>query len=126
MLPPLDGYMQCDHKKSPNAFKSCPKMFSLEKLKILTPLQKLPKNVGDFGKLIVAKCFKKFPKLHKITQSGHTGYVAVCLVLTIEVYDFTMASFQRKKKYLLHNFRIKTLPQLNSHTGKLNVQCSTE
>ena len=29
-------------------------MFSLEKFKILTPLLKLPKNVGDFGKLIVA------------------------------------------------------------------------
>ena len=29
-------------------------MFSLEKLKILTPLQKLPKNLGDLGKLIVA------------------------------------------------------------------------
>ena len=26
---------------------------------ILTPLQKLPKNVGDLGKLIVAKGFKK-------------------------------------------------------------------
>ena len=30
-------------------------MTSLEKLKILTPLQKLPKNVGDLGKLIIAK-----------------------------------------------------------------------
>ena len=30
-------------------------MISLEKLKILTPLQKLPKNVGDLGKLIIAK-----------------------------------------------------------------------
>ena len=29
-------------------------MISLEKLKISTPLQKLPKNVGDLGKLIVA------------------------------------------------------------------------
>ena len=29
-------------------------MISLEKLKILTPLQKLPKNVGDLGKIIVA------------------------------------------------------------------------
>ena len=36
-------------------------MISLEKLKILTPLQKLPKNVRDFGKLIVAKGFKKLP-----------------------------------------------------------------
>ena len=36
-------------KKSPNCYKSCPKRISLEKWKILTPLQKLPKNVGDLG-----------------------------------------------------------------------------
>ena len=36
-----------------------------------TPLQKLPKNVGDLGKLIAAKGFKKWPKV--IAQSGHTG-----------------------------------------------------
>ena len=36
---------QCDQKKSPNVYKSGPKMISLEKLKILTPLQKLPKCV---------------------------------------------------------------------------------
>ena len=34
-----------------------------ERLKILTPLQKLHKNVGDLGKLIVAKGFEKFPKV---------------------------------------------------------------
>ena len=38
-------------------------MISLEKLKILTLLQKLPKNVGDLGKLIVAKDFKKSSKV---------------------------------------------------------------
>ena len=38
-------------------------MISLEKLKILTPLQKLPKNVGDLGKLIVAPGFEKLPKV---------------------------------------------------------------
>ena len=32
---------------------------------ILTPLQNLPKNVGDLGKLIVAKGFKKLPKVHE-------------------------------------------------------------
>ena len=37
-------------------------------------LQKLPKNVGDLGKLIVAKCFKKLPKVQKIAQSGHTEH----------------------------------------------------
>ena len=36
-------------KKLPKAYKSCPKMISLEKLKILTRLLKLPKNVGDLG-----------------------------------------------------------------------------
>ena len=39
-------------------------MISLEMLKILTPLQKLPKNVGDLDKLIVAKGFEKLPKFH--------------------------------------------------------------
>ena len=38
-------------------------MISLKKLKILTPLQKLPKNVRDLGKLIVAKGFDKLPKV---------------------------------------------------------------
>ena len=38
-------------------------MISLEKLKILTPVQKLPKNVGHLGKLIVAQGFKKLSKV---------------------------------------------------------------
>ena len=38
-------------------------MISMEKLKILTPLQQLPKNVGDLGVLIVAKGFEKLPKV---------------------------------------------------------------
>ena len=51
-------------KKLPNVYESCPKMISLDKLKILTtPLQKLPKYVGDLGKLIVAKDFEKLPKV---------------------------------------------------------------
>ena len=33
-------------------------MILKENLKILTPLQKLPKNVGDLGILIVAKGFE--------------------------------------------------------------------
>ena len=41
----------------------------------MTPLQKLPKNVGDLGKLIVAKGFKKLPKVQKITTSGHTASI---------------------------------------------------
>jgi len=41
---------------------------------ILTPLQKLPKNVEDLGKLIVANGLKKLPKAQKIAQSAHTDW----------------------------------------------------
>ena len=44
-------------------------MISLQKLKILAPTQKLPKTVGDLGKLIVAKGFKKVAKVQKIAKS---------------------------------------------------------
>ena len=40
---------------------------------ILTPLQKLTKNGEDWGKLIVAKGFKKLPKVQNIAQYGHTA-----------------------------------------------------
>ena len=33
----------------------------------------MPKNGEDWGKLIVALGFKKFPKVQNIAQSGHTG-----------------------------------------------------
>ena len=47
-------------------------MISQDKWMILTPLQKLPNNVEDLGKLIVAKGLKKLPKVKKIAQSGYT------------------------------------------------------
>ena len=36
--------------------------------------KKVPKNVGDLGKLIVANGFKKWPKVQKIANSGHTAH----------------------------------------------------
>ena len=38
-------------------------MISLEKLNIFTPLQKLPKDVGNLGKLIAANGLKKLSKV---------------------------------------------------------------
>ena len=38
-------------------------MITLEKLNIVAPLQKLPKNVGDLNKLNFVKGFEKFPKV---------------------------------------------------------------
>ena len=48
-------------------------MIPLEKLKILTPLQKLHKNAGNFGKIIDSTGFEKLPKVQLIPQSGHTA-----------------------------------------------------
>ena len=56
--------VQCDQKKSPNVYKSCPKTISLEKWLILTPLQKLTQKLGDLGKfIVVTKGFKNLPKV---------------------------------------------------------------
>ena len=83
-------------------------MISLEKLWILTPLQKLPQNVGDWGKIIAAKGFKKKSQifrqllLHschldipKLVQSGRSHcwqkrerelHVYIDWAIEIEVY----------------------------------------
>ena len=53
-------------KKSPNVYKSCLKMISLEKWKILTHLQKLPINLRDLGKLMFPKALKSCPKSNKL------------------------------------------------------------
>ena len=41
---------------------------------ILTPIQKLPNNVGNLDKIIVATSFEWLPIVKKIAKSGHTGY----------------------------------------------------
>ena len=43
----------------------------------------MAKNVGDLGKLFVAKGFKKGPKVKKIAQSGHTGLVKLKPLLVV-------------------------------------------
>ena len=45
------------------------------------PLHKLPKNVRDLGKLIVAKGIKRLPKVQKIAKSGHTGSDSIVLYI---------------------------------------------
>ena len=50
-------------KKSPNVDKSCPINDFSRKMKDFTTFTKLPKNVGDLGKTIVATGLKKLPKV---------------------------------------------------------------
>ena len=56
---------------------------------ILTPLQKLPNNVGDLGKIIVATGFEWLPKVQKISQSGHTVTMKHYAGTTIVTYYIT-------------------------------------
>ena len=53
---------QCDQKKA-KRLKKLPKNDFTRKIKYLETFTKLPKNAGDLGKLIVAKCFKKLSKV---------------------------------------------------------------
>ena len=51
---------------------------------ILTSLQKLPNNVGDLGKIIIATGFEWLPKVQKIAQSGHTAHRSTWLSLLFQ------------------------------------------
>ena len=57
-------------------------MISQEKWMILTPLQKLPNNVGDLGKIIVSTGFEWLPKVENIAQIGHTGLAEFAQMFT--------------------------------------------
>ena len=52
--------LQCDQKFFAKSLQKLPKNDFARKIR---DLQKLPKNGGDWGKLIVAKGFKKLPKV---------------------------------------------------------------
>ena len=64
-------------------------MISMEKWKILTPLQKLPKNARDLGKLIVAKGFEKLPNLVTLHSSI---FISLFLNSTFGRFTFKLSS----------------------------------
>ena len=66
-------------------------MISREKLKILTPLQKLPKNVWDLGKLIVAKALKMCRKSNKSPNlvTLFTWHIILPLILIDKIIHLT-------------------------------------
>ena len=85
-------------KKSPNVYKKLPKNDFTRKMIDFNTLQKLPKNVGYLGKFIVAKGFKKLPKVQKIARSGHTDGQLVNFLNEMSVSVFT--SPKRHLKWL--------------------------
>ena len=71
-------------------------MISLEKWYILTPLQKLPRNVRDLGKLIVAKAFKKSPNLVTLfVNDAHQSLRPCGVVVHFSVSIFAFPCFNQ-------------------------------
>ena len=78
---------------------------------ILTPLQKLPKNVRDLGKLIVAKGYKKLSKVQKIARSGLClTYSNVCSTLNslslsnLLTLFLSLSSCTNLSPFLMHTY----------------------
>ena len=70
-------------------------MISQEKWMILTSLQKMPNNVGDLGKIIIATGIEWLPRVQKIAQSGHTDHISdktnTCTIYNINWSYWTRA-----------------------------------
>ena len=66
---------------------------------ILTPLKKLPKNGEDCGKLIVAKGFKRLPKVQNIAQSGHIESESQCCysIYYVDILSFIYTRLMQTK-----------------------------
>ena len=74
-------------------------MISLEKWMILTPLQKLPNNVGDLGKIIVATGFEWLPKSAKYRPIwSHWYHITHCPPLPW----YTLSTMRGDNFYLLY------------------------
>ena len=83
-------------------------MISLEKCNLLTPLQNLPRNVGDLGEIIIDKGFKKLPKVQKIAKTGHTALREHLLG------DDLLLSFVEWKPFYICKFYLTALVTLRS------------
>ena len=75
---------------------------------ILTPLQKMPNNVGGLGKIIVATSFEWLPQVQKIAKSGHTDWVRETSSYLISLFR-PLASVTRHLKKNCLNLPIKLL-----------------
>ena len=86
---------QCDQKKIAKCLQKLTKNDFTRKMK---DLQKLPMNVGDLGKLIIAKGFKNYPKSNK-SPDLVTLLWAQNLFYLIKVAAFNYAVKDNKREF---------------------------
>ena len=73
------------------------------KIKILTPLQKLPKNVGDLGKLIVATGFEKLPNMFTLfLLQDFEGLFPQLMFPGQSTHSRTLYNWRNWHQYLIH------------------------
>ena len=104
-------------------------MISLEKWIILTPLQKLPNNVCNLGRIIVATGFEWLPKVQNIAQSGHTdwwGDWRPCLTskkakmpgTVFQLHNNSKVHDAPKSTVILCLYRTGSVSDVGTHNGK--------
>ena len=76
--------------------------------------------MGNLGKLIAAKGFKKLPKVQKIAQSGHTA----CSVCThkqffIKTDIFKLDHFQKMLFIIFATIGVFLLSEINKNISKM-------
>ena len=84
-------------------------MISLEKLMVFTHLQKLPKNVGDLGKLMVAQSAKNRPIWSHCSLHTNNN---VFLFLVKSSLSRLETSGQSYKHFMLINYDPRGIPDL--------------
>ena len=94
-------------------------MISLEKWIKLTRLQKLPNNVGNLGKMIVATGFELLPKVQKIAQSGHTDGETIYLDC---ISENRFETFGRLRRARANRMSPKTFGRKGAHRFHLLSQ----
>ena len=101
-------------KKSPNAYKSCPKMISLEKWKILTPLQKLPENVDDLAKIIGTTGLKSWnrPIWSPCFEVEIVEWGKIRDQFVSEIWNRILHPFFRENRFLERNKKLSFLFQI--------------
>ena len=84
--------------------------------------KKMHKNVGDWGKFIVAKGFKKLPKVQKIAQSGHTGRDQLLALQSTHYLPIVAVHGKTQEQLSAFYLRREWLtPQLLALIGKIYV-----
>ena len=117
---------KCDQKKLPKVYKRCPNMISLEKLKILTLLQQLLKNVWKLLPKALKGCPKsnKSPNLVTLIGTSDKGYFEMQLMPVPKIGKTFWCVWKCSYKASIHAFLLSPSILVLSRLLKMLVSSS--